>query len=197
MHGIPSCGAGCFVVCCGNLDCEAEGGMCFRDFSPSLFKNIIGYLASFADFSALTVPLVDMISCRRLRWLGRVARMNDGHLPKQLLFGWLSQHCLPYGVKLHWHDNVRCDLRTIHIDKAGWYVLAQDGQEWHRICKGGSSVSSTTRDGRFYCDGCQHSSSRSQDKARHSCDSVRSRHAAGTVSALVACSHCWRTFRRP
>ena len=52
VHGIPSCDAGCFVVCCGNLACEAEGGMRFRDFSPLLFKNIIGYFASFADFSA-------------------------------------------------------------------------------------------------------------------------------------------------
>ena len=43
----------------------------------------------------------------------------------------------------------------------------------------------------------QHSFSRSQDKVRHSCDSVRSHHAVGTVSAPVAFSHCWRTFRRP
>ena len=43
---------GFFVVCCGSLACEAEGGTHFRDFSPSPFKNIIGYLASFADFSA-------------------------------------------------------------------------------------------------------------------------------------------------
>ena len=51
VHGIPSCGAGCFAVYCGNLACEAEGGTCFRDISPSLFKNIIRYLMSFADFS--------------------------------------------------------------------------------------------------------------------------------------------------
>ena len=84
-------------------------------------------------------------------------------------------------------------LRTFHIDKAGWYILAQDRQEWHR-CKGGSSVNSTARDGRFYCDGCQCSFSRSQDKARQSCDSVRSHYATGTVSAPVPRSHCWRTF---
>ena len=30
----------------------------------------------------MTVPLVDMISCRRLHWLGQVARMNDDRLPK-------------------------------------------------------------------------------------------------------------------
>ena len=30
--GIPSCGAGCFVVCCGSLACEAEGSTRFREF---------------------------------------------------------------------------------------------------------------------------------------------------------------------
>ena len=75
--------------------------------------------------------------------------------------------------------------------------IGADRQEWHGVCKGGLSVSSTARDGRFYCDGCQRSFSRSQNKVRHSCGSVRSRHAAGTVSVPVACSHCWRTFRRP
>ena len=58
-------------------------------------------------------------------------------------------------------------------------------------------MSGTARDGRFYCDGCQRSFSRSQDKARHSCDSVWSHRAAGTVSVSVACSHCRWTFQSP
>ena len=66
--------------------------------------------------------------------------MNDDYLPKQLLFGWLPYRCPPHRVKLCWHDKVRCDLRTFHIDEAGWHTLAQDRQEWHRVCKGGSSV---------------------------------------------------------
>ena len=77
----------------------------------------------------MIVSLADMISYRRLRWLGHVARMNDNRLPKQLLFGWLPQRCPPHGVKLHWHDKVRHNLRTFHIDEVGWYVLAQDRQE--------------------------------------------------------------------
>jgi len=34
----------------------------------------------------MPVTLVVLISCRRLRWLGYVARMGDDRLPKQLLF---------------------------------------------------------------------------------------------------------------
>ena len=36
--------------------------------------------------AGLIVSLVYMISCRRLCWLGHIARMNND-LPKQLLFG--------------------------------------------------------------------------------------------------------------
>ena len=43
---------GCSAICCGNLACEAEGGKNFRDFSPSLFKNIVRYITIFADFPA-------------------------------------------------------------------------------------------------------------------------------------------------
>ena len=48
--------------------------------------------------AGLTVSLADMISCRRLHWLGHVARMNDNHIPKQLLFGWLPQRRPPHEV---------------------------------------------------------------------------------------------------
>ena len=64
--------------------------------------------------------------------------------------------------------------------------MAQDRQAWHRVCEGGSSVNSTAQDSRFYCDGCQHSFSSSQDKARHCCNSVRSCCVASNVSASVA-----------
>ena len=73
--------------------------------------------------AGLTVSLVDMISCRRLHWLGYIASVNDDHLPKHLLFGWLPQCRPPYGVKLHslvWCDRVRCNLRTFHIALCGY-----------------------------------------------------------------------------
>ena len=61
----------------------------------------------------LLVTLADMISCRRLRWLGHVARISDDRLPKQLLFGWLSQ-C--HGCC---RDKFRRNLKAFQIDEVG------------------------------------------------------------------------------
>ena len=145
----------------------------------------------------MPVTLADMISCRRLRWLGHVARMEDDRLPKRVLFGWLPQRRPPHGVELRWRDKVRQDLKKFHIEEAGWYVLAQDRQEWRKACDSSLSVSSAAPDIRVYCEGCQRSFSRPQDKARHSCSSVRSRRTAGSVNGPVSCLQCQRTFRRP
>ena len=64
------------------------------------------------------------IACRRLQWLGHVARMEDSRLPKQFLFGWLSHPRPAHGVKLRWRDKVRRDLKTFHINENTWYALA-------------------------------------------------------------------------
>ena len=149
----------------------------------------------------LLVTLADMISCRRLRWLGHIARMSDDRLPKQLLLGWLPQHRPSNGAKLCWRDKVRRDLKAFHIDEAGWYVLAQDRQEWHKVCDRSSSGStnrlSVVPDSRLYCDGCRRNFSRPQDKTRHSSSSVRLRCAAGSGNVLVPCCQCQQLFRRP
>ena len=111
MHGLPSCGVGCFVECCGNLACEAEGGTRIRDFHHRCLRTSLGISRALQISqhisneevrcrAGLTVSLADMISCRKLRWLGHIARMNDNHLPKQLLFGWLPHRHPPHGVKL-------------------------------------------------------------------------------------------------
>ena len=66
----------------------------------------------------MPVSLADVISSRRLRWLGHLARMCDHCLPRQMLFGWLPQCHPPHGVKLHLWDRVRQNLKRFHIDES-------------------------------------------------------------------------------
>ena len=51
--------------------------------------------------------LEDIITARRFRWLGHLARMDDNCIPKKFLFGWLPQHRPAHGTKLRWRDKVR------------------------------------------------------------------------------------------
>ena len=78
----------------------------------------------------MQTPLTVMITCRRLQWLGHVTRMDDAHLPKHLLFGWLSNPHPAHGVKLRWRDKVRRDLKKFSIDENTWYALVHDRQSW-------------------------------------------------------------------
>ena len=60
----------------------------------------------------LLLPLSDIISSHRLRWLGHLARMGDHRLPKQMLFGWLPQPHPPHGPKFRWRDRIM-DLSSV------------------------------------------------------------------------------------
>jgi len=143
----------------------------------------------------MPAPLEDMIASRRLRWLSHLARMSDQHLPKQLLFGWLPQSRPPHGVKLRWRDKVRRDLKHFHIDEHGWYVVAQNRDDWNHMCVASPSLSESVQP-RLFCDGCQRHFRKTEDMARHRCDSVRSRCTAGISGNTMVCSTCHQTFRR-
>ena len=70
----------------------------------------------------MQIPLSVMIACRRLQWLGHVARMDDLRLPKQLLFGWFPNPHPAHGIKLRWRDKVKGDLKTFCIDERTWML---------------------------------------------------------------------------
>jgi len=73
--------------------------------------------------------------------LGHLGRMCDSCLPKQILFGWLPQRRPPHGVKLHWRDRVRRDLKHFNISESDWYVVAQDRDKWSQLCVPSPSLS--------------------------------------------------------
>ena len=105
--------------------------------------------------------------------------MSDSRTPKCLLFGWFSQERPIRGVKLRWRDKVRQDLKSFSIPETSWYVQAQERSVWRDLCREGSLqllvASTEPRVPLFECTVCHHQFHRSQDIARHKCDSVRSR----------------------
>ena len=68
-----------------------------------------------------------MLCQRRLRWLGHVYRMEDGRIPKDLLYGQLASGCRPVGrPALRYKDVYKRDLKLTDINPDGWEKLADD-----------------------------------------------------------------------
>ena len=58
--------------------------------------------------------IVRVIKCRRLRWAGHVARMEEGRSAFKILTGKPTVK-IPLGrPRRRWEDNIRMDLEEIH-----------------------------------------------------------------------------------
>jgi hypothetical protein len=67
-----------------------------------------------------------MITVRRLRWAGHVARMGEGRGVYRVLVG-KPEGMRPLGrSRCRWKDNIKMDLRETEIDGENWIQLAQD-----------------------------------------------------------------------
>ena len=65
-------------------------------------------------------------------------------------------------------------------------MVAQNRDEWRQLCATSPSLAAEpVQQQRFYCDMCNQCFRRAQDMARHRCDSIRSRHAAGIGIAEI------------
>ena len=72
---------------------------------------------------------------RRLRWIGHVHRMDEGRIPKQLLYGELAQGKRPVGrPKLRFKDVVKRDMQAIGLPIDSWETLASDRGAWKTNC---------------------------------------------------------------
>ncbi|CAH1266854.1 Hypp3594 [Branchiostoma lanceolatum] len=68
---------------------------------------------------------------RRLRWLGHVRRMEDGRIPKDLLYGELiSGKRRTWRPQLRFKDVCKRDLKALDIDTEHWEDLASDRSRW-------------------------------------------------------------------
>ncbi len=142
-----------------------------------------------------TEPVADMISRRRLQWLGHIRRMEDSRLPKAILFSWLPASRPACGPRKRWRDVVRDDLKALNMYDR-WYDQAMDRSEWIH------SISDAIADRRtsqprqcktFCCDTCLRSFKRVGDLTRHKCTAERQKPVCQQVGA-VQCLQCDRWF---
>ena len=79
-----------------------------------------------------------MLSQRRLRWLGHVHRMEDGRIPKDILFGELAMGRRPVGrPALRFKDVCKRDLKLTDINTGSWESLAVDRSGWRQAVQAG------------------------------------------------------------
>ena len=68
-----------------------------------------------------------LLKQRRMRWLGHVLRMDNGRIPKYLLYGELAQGKRPTGrPQLRYKDVCKRNLKAMDVDLATWEAAASD-----------------------------------------------------------------------
>ena len=78
----------------------------------------------------------------RIRWLGHVRRMEDGRIPKDLLYGELSAGTRAQGrPKLRFKDVCKRDLKALDIDVSTWEDTAADRSRWRHAHNSGLASS--------------------------------------------------------
>ena len=75
--------------------------------------------------------MYSLLSQRRLQWLGHLRRMEDGRLPKDILYGQLVEGKRKAGgPKLRCKDVCRRDLKACNIPTSDWARLAENRGAW-------------------------------------------------------------------
>lgn len=73
-----------------------------------------------------------LLGQRRLRWLGHVRRMDEGCIPKDVLYSELTSGSRSHGrPQLRYKDVSKWDMTAIDIDTASWEDVASD----HKSCR--------------------------------------------------------------
>ena len=73
---------------------------------------------------------------RRLRWLGHVHRMEDGRIPKDILYGELASGHRPVGRPvLRFKDVCKRDLKAAEINLSSWKEYASNRDDWRSKVK--------------------------------------------------------------
>ncbi|XP_050709394.1 uncharacterized protein LOC126994183 [Eriocheir sinensis] len=82
-----------------------------------------------------------LLKQRRMRWHGHVVRMDDGRIPKDLLYGELTEGTRPTGrPKLRYKDVCKRDLKALHINTDSWEDTASERSAWRQAIQQGLHV---------------------------------------------------------
>ena len=77
--------------------------------------------------------MVRVIKSRRLRWAGRVARMEEGKSAFKILTGTSAGKSPLERLRRRWEDNIRMDLKELGINTWSWVDSAQDRDYWRAL----------------------------------------------------------------
>jgi len=87
---------------------------------------------------AKILSMTTLLRQRRLRWLGHVRRMDDGRIPKDILYAELASGKRTTGrPQLRFKDVCKRDLKALDIDTNTWEELAQDRSSWRHTVNTG------------------------------------------------------------
>ncbi len=80
---------------------------------------------------AKTFSMHALLSQRRLRWLGHVCRMQDGRIPKDIMYGELASGTRPTGRPvLRYKDVCKRDLKAVSLNPADLEAATADRVSW-------------------------------------------------------------------
>ena len=90
------------------------------------------------------------LTTRRLRWLGHVSRMDDGRIPKDLLFGELASGTRPTGrPALRYKDVCKRDLKAGSFNPLKLETAASDRVGWRTTIRRAAKASEKRRTTRW------------------------------------------------
>ena len=109
---------------------------CLRRILGITWQDKITNTAVLEKAGSLSMHL--MLCQRRMRWLGHVHRMEDGRIPKDILYGQLALGRRAAGrPMLRFKDVCKRDMKLTDIDPNSWELAAADRGCWrHTVHEG-------------------------------------------------------------